>query len=227
MEPTTGGAFMRIKYYGHAAFRITTGTGLRIIIDPYQSGAFGGALAYGPVAEEADVVLTSHDHEDHNYLKDIKGSFTAIGAPGSYDIKGVPIRAVATYHDGSAGKERGNNLIFVIEADGLALAHCGDLGHLLDGPTKAALGKIDVLLIPIGGVYTLDAAEAAMVVSDLRPAVTVPMHYKTEKCGFPIGGVDEFIAGKRGVKVLDAAEVELSGPSLPGEAEIIVLTPAL
>lgn len=218
---------MKIKWYGHAAFKITTDQGVRIIIDPYESGAFGGALKYGKITEEADIVLTSHDHDDHNYIRDIKGNFTQIKEAGTHNIKNIKIKAISTYHDPSKGTERGNNLIFVIEADGLTLAHTGDLGHTLEKGTTGEIGKVDVLLLPVGGLYTIDAGEASRVMNDMKPAVTIPMHFKTEKCDFPIAKVEEFTAGKAGVKTVKTSEIEINKAGLPANPEIIVMEYAL
>ncbi len=218
---------MKIKWYGHAAFRITTDQGVSIIIDPYESGAFGGALAYGRIAENADIVLTTHDHEDHNYIKDIKGKFVHISKAGSYEAKGVKIKGVPSFHDSSQGRERGNNIIFVIEADGLRVAHMGDLGHTLGKGTLHDMGSIDVMFLPVGGFYTIDPREATMVMESVKPAITIPMHYKTPKCEFPIAPVEDFTKGKGGVRVEKAAEVEITKGALPEKPEILVLQHAL
>ncbi len=218
---------MKIKWYGHAAFNITTEKGVKIIIDPYESGAFGGALSYGKIKDEADIVLTSHDHDDHNYTKDIKGKFTHIDKKGVYEVKNVKIKAMPSYHDPSKGKERGNNLMFVIEADGLILAHMGDLGHTLEKDTVKEVGKIDILFLPVGGFYTIDAKEATKVMHDINPVITIPMHYKTEKCNLPISELKGFTGGKKSVKVTNVSEVEIKKETLPKEPEIIVLRYAL
>ncbi|MEI6152774.1 MAG: MBL fold metallo-hydrolase [Deltaproteobacteria bacterium] len=218
---------MKIKWYGHAAFKITTDKGVRIIIDPYESGAFGGALAYGKITEEADIVLTSHDHDDHNYTKDIKGSFTQIKQGVAHNMNNLVIKAIPTHHDSSKGKERGDNLVFVIEADGLTLAHMGDLGHALEKDTIDKIGKVDILLLPVGGFYTIDAGEATKVMNDIGPAITIPMHVKTDKCDFPIAKVSEFTAGKKGVKAAKTSEIEINKTGLPVEPEIIVMEYAL
>lgn len=218
---------MKIKWYGHAAFNIVTDAGTRIIIDPYQSGAFGGALTYGKIIDEADIVLVSHDHDDHNYTKDIKGKYLLVEKEGEYNDKGVMIAAIPTFHDQSGGSERGKNLLFVVEADGVRVAHMGDLGHVLDARTLQRLGRIDILLIPVGGFYTIDAREATTVFNSLKPRITVPMHYKTDKCDFPIAGVEEFIRDKKWVNMAGTSEIVITGGSLPGEPEIIVLQSAL
>lgn len=218
---------MKIKWYGHAAFNLTTQDGTRIIIDPYQSGAFGGALSYGKIQDEADIVLISHDHDDHNYTKDIKGKYVIINSAGEKTIKNVKIKAIPAYHDPSKGSERGKNLIFVIEADGLKVAHAGDLGHTLSKDTVKEIGTIDILLLPVGGFYTIDPREATKVMEDIRPLVTIPMHFKTDKCNFPIVNVDEFTKNKKNVKKLDSTEVTITKETLPKESEIYVLKYAL
>jgi L-ascorbate metabolism protein UlaG (beta-lactamase superfamily) len=218
---------MKIKWYGHAAFKITTDGGVRVIIDPYQSGAFGGSLSYGKITEETDIVLTSHDHDDHNYTKDIKGTFKHFNKEGVYKEKGLTIEAFPCYHDQSEGKERGNNLLFMIEVDGLRLAHMGDLGHTLAQETVKKMGRVDIVLLPVGGFYTIGPDEAGMVMNDIKPKFTIPMHYKTPKCEFPIVGIEAFTAGKKGIKMVNAYEIEVNKDSLPKEPEIIVMNYAL
>jgi L-ascorbate metabolism protein UlaG (beta-lactamase superfamily) len=218
---------MKIKWYGHAAFKITTDGGVRVIIDPYQPGAFGGALSYGKITEETDIVLTSHDHDDHNYTKDIEGTFKHFNKEGVYKEKGLTIEAFPCFHDPSEGKERGNNLVFIIEVDGMRLAHMGDLGHTLTQETVKKMGRVDIVLLPVGGFYTIDSDEAGMVMNDIKPKVTIPMHYKTPKCEFPIAGIEAFTAGKKGIKMVNAYEIDVNKDSLPKEPEIIVMHYAL
>ena len=218
---------MKIKWYGHAAFKITTNDKVTVIIDPYQSGAFGGALSYGKIDESADIVLTSHDHDDHNYRKDIKGTYKHFNKAGTYHEKGLTIEALPCYHDPSQGKERGSNMIFVIEADGLRLAHMGDLGHTLTKDIIKKMGNIDIVMLPVGGFYTIDADEATKIMRDLNPKITIPMHFKTEKCDFPIAEVVVFTSGKKGIKTVNAYEIEVAKEGLPKESEIIVMQYAL
>jgi L-ascorbate metabolism protein UlaG (beta-lactamase superfamily) len=222
-----GDEVMKIKWYGHAAFLLTTDAGTRIIIDPYQSGAFDGALSYGRITDEADLVLISHDHDDHNYTADIRGDFRIVKEEGTFEGAGVTVRAVAGYHDTSKGAERGENRMFVVEADGLRVAHLGDLGHELDGKTLGQIGKVDVLLVPTGGFFTIDAAAASKVMDAVAPALTIPMHFKTEKCDFPIAPVEEFARGRSNVRRKEVSEIEISKASLPGNPEIVVLRHAL
>ncbi|MEO0250540.1 MAG: MBL fold metallo-hydrolase [candidate division WOR-3 bacterium] len=115
----------------------------------------------------------------------------------------------------------------MLDADGIRLVHVGDLGHTLDASALKELGSVDVLLLPVGGFYTIDANEATRVMNAVKPRVTIPMHFKTDKCGFPIATVDDFTKGKAGVKVLDSSEVEFTPNTLPKGPEIVVLKPAL
>lgn len=218
---------MKIKWYGHAAFRITTAKGTKVIIDPYEDGSFNGALAYGKIKDEADIVITSHDHQDHNYTKDLPGKYTLLSKEGSYEGRDVKVKTIPTYHDTTAGKERGHNLISVIAADGLILAHMGDLGHMVDAPTLKKIGHVDIMFLPVGGFFTIDAATAVTVMNAVQPVITIPMHYKTRKCAFPIAPVDDFTKGRNNVRVIKESEISVTKESLPREPEIIILQHAL
>jgi L-ascorbate metabolism protein UlaG (beta-lactamase superfamily) len=217
---------MKIKWYGHSAFQITTDRGTRIIIDPYESGAFDGSITYGSITDETDIVLTSHDHGDHNYIKDIKGKFAHINKAGQYEEKGVKIKAIPTFHDKSKGEERGANLVFVVSAEDIIVVHLGDLGHTLDSNILQGIGKVDILLVPVGGFFTIDANEATKVMNDINPAITIPMHYKTESTSLPIDGLQGFIKDKN-VKAVNASEIVITKDMLPKSTEIILMRHAL
>ena len=218
---------MKIKWYGHSAFQITTEKGIRIIIDPYETGSFSGTLSYGKIEDDADIVLTSHDHADHNYTKDIRGNYNHISKVGDHEIKDIKIKAIPCFHDSLGGKKGGSNLIFVITADGLNLVHMGDIGHSLDPELLKKIGKADILLLPVGGFFTIDAAMAQKIMNDIKPGVTVPMHYKTQKCNFPIAPVEDFTKNQANVHVLKEASFVIKKETLPPEPEIIVLHHAL
>ncbi|MDP2727422.1 MAG: MBL fold metallo-hydrolase, partial [Dehalococcoidia bacterium] len=130
-------------------------------------------------------------------------------------------------HDTSRGRERGKNTMFVFAVDGMRISHVGDLGHQLTDQQLAELGSVDVLLVPVGGFYTIDASEATRLVERLGPRVVIPMHYRTARCLFPISGVEDFIEGKKNVRKAATSEVELKKDTLPAEMEIIVLEHAL
>jgi L-ascorbate metabolism protein UlaG (beta-lactamase superfamily) len=214
---------MKIKWLGHASFLITSGDGIKIITDPYPQGS---GLSYAPIDEAADIVIVSHDHFDHNNVSSIPGHPQIISGSGVKDMKGIQFRGISSYHDSSEGKERGANTIFCFSIDGVKVCHLGDLGHQLSKEHIAELGNIDVLLIPIGSVYTIDAEGATRVVTDLKPKVVIPMHYKTSKCDWNLRTVDDFIVGKNNVKKINSSEIELKAATLPDSTEIIVLEPA-
>jgi len=218
---------MKIKWYGHAAFLITSDQGIKIILDPYEPGAFGGQLSYGKIGDKADIVLTSHDHADHNDTKSLPGSPQVVKGSGSKAIKGVSIKGISTYHDPSKGSERGTNTIFNLQVDGIQVCHLGDLGHILSEKELTEIGPVDILLIPVGGFFTIDAKEATRVVEQIKPKVLIPMHFKTEKCGFPIAPVEDFLKGKPALNRTGTSEATFDKASLPQKTEIIILEHAL
>ncbi len=218
---------MKIKCYGHAAFLVTSDQGVKIITDPYESGAYGGQPSYGKIKDQADIVLTSHDHADHNDTKSLPGSPEIVKGSGSKTVKGISIKGISTYHDPSKGSERGANTIFTFSVDGIKICHLGDLGHILSEKELAEIGSVDILLIPVGGYYTIDSKEASRVSEQIKPKVLIPMHFKTEKCGFPIAPVEDFLKGKPDPKRPKSSEVAFEKKTLPQQMEILVLEHAL
>jgi len=217
---------MKVKWLGHACFLLTSDSGLRIITDPYTTGVFG--LEYAPPAETADIVTVSHDHADHNNVAAVKGSPQVVQGVGSHEAKGVRFKGVATAHDESSGKERGANTIFCFALDGINVCHLGDLGHDLSDQAVADIGDVDVLLIPVGGNFTIGAAVADVVCKKLAPRVIIPMHFKNDRCPtFPVAGVEDFTQTRQQVKTIAGSEIELKKEQLPSGAETMVLKPAL
>lgn len=215
---------MKVKWLGHASFLITAENGTRIITDPYVAGS---GLKYGEIKEPAEIVTVSHDHFDHNNVASVGGNPQVVKDPAPTEIGGIKFRGVPTYHDDSQGKERGNNVIFTMEIDGLRVCHVGDLGHPLSNQQVADIGKVDVLLIPVGGFFTIDAKVASDVCGKLSPKVVIPMHFKNDRCDFPIAGVDDFLQGKGAVLRAEATEAEFKVGELPDNTEIVVLDPTL
>ncbi|MEO0185674.1 MAG: MBL fold metallo-hydrolase [candidate division WOR-3 bacterium] len=213
---------MKIKFLGHAAFLITSDKGLRIITDPYKPGCYGGGIKYNPITEEADIVTISHDHDDHNETK-IRGNPVFVREPGKKEIKGITVSGYEVFHDKSSGKERGKDVIFNIEIDGMNIVHLGDIGHTLTKSDADRIGKVDILLIPVGGYFTIDSKEAQEIASLMNPRVVIPMHFKTSKCDFPISAVDDFTEGKE-IKRFEG-EIELKKEDLPLKMVIYVLSP--
>jgi L-ascorbate metabolism protein UlaG (beta-lactamase superfamily) len=212
---------MKIKYLAHASFLVTSGKGVKIITDPYTPG---GGLKYKPITETADAVTISHEHGDHNNAAAIKGNPVVLRSDG--EVKGIRFKAITAAHDQEKGKQRGSNILFCFEVDEVKVCHAGDLGHVLTAEQVKALGKVDVLMIPVGGFFTIDAVQAGKVIEQLKPAVVIPMHYKTDKADFPIVGVEEFTKGKINVIFINSSEVELTAGKLPQAPQIVVLRPA-
>ena len=215
---------MKVKWLAHACFLITSEGGTRIITDPYATGS---GLTYGEVVESAEVVTTSHDHFDHNNVGAVKGQPQVVKGVGQHTASGIEFLGVATAHDDSHGSARGPNVIFAFTVDGVHLCHCGDLGHTLTPEQVEEIGPVDVLLVPVGGTYTLDAAGALHTISLLKPRMVIPMHFKTQGCGLPIAGVEDFIKGQLSVRHVSGSEIDISSGNLPPACQTAVLTPAL
>lgn len=213
---------MKLKWLAHAAFLITADDGTRIITDPYETGP---GLTHGAIGEAADIVTVSHEHGDHNNAAAVKGSPQVV--KGNAEAKGISIKAVPTAHDDKGGTERGPNNIYCFTVDGVRVCHMGDLGHLLTDNQVVEVGKVHVLLIPVGGNFTIDARTAAMVAEQVRARVIIPMHYKTDKLELPISGVDDFLKDKANVTRADSSEVTFTRADLPSSPQIMVLKPAL
>jgi len=217
---------MKLKWLGHSCFLLTSDAGTKIIIDPFDD-----QTGYPVPDEEADMVLTSHDDSDHNYIKAVRnpkgGKLQHVKDPGRYSLKDVTITGVSTYHDQIEGRRRGLNVVFVIDIDGLRVCHCGDLGHVPDSRQAAEIGRTDILLLPVGGTYTVDAKEACQVISLLKPSVTIPMHYWTPVQCFDLDGVDKFLAeagltGRTDIYVR-RQEIEITRDNIKTFPEVIML----
>jgi L-ascorbate metabolism protein UlaG (beta-lactamase superfamily) len=217
---------MQLTYYGHACFLLESG-GTSILIDPFNEQC---GYPFPRVAPTA--VAVSHEHFDHNHVEVAGGAPKVIRglraggkewATVAERVGPIAVGAVRTYHDGAQGAERGRNVMFIFEADGVRLVHAGDLGHTLTQDQVAAAGRVDVLLLPVGGYYTIGPREADVVVDQLRPRVVVPMHYKTDvNADWPIGPVDDFLRGKARVRRRERT-VTITPAELPAEREIWVL----
>lgn len=215
---------MKVKWLGHSSFLITSASGLKIITDPYNTG---GGLSYGAIKEMADIVTVSHEHQDHNNVKAIPGKPEVVKGSGAKQVKAIAFQGIPVHHDDSKGRQRGTNTIFCFTLDNIRICHLGDLGHELDKEQIKQIGAVDILMIPIGGYYTIDGATASRVSQAINPKVILPMHYKTTKCDYPITGVEEFLKGKTGIRRVDGSEVEFQAGQLPSTTEIIVLKSAL
>ncbi len=167
---------MEIKYIGHSSFFIKTKTA-KIVTDPFNPQMTG--LKYPK--QDADIVTVSHHHSDHNYVEGVKEGALVIDWPGEFEKNEVRINGYQTYHDKKQGEERGLNTIFKFESENMSIVHCGDLGHNLDQSTVETIGNVDILLIPVGGFFTINAEEAVKVINDVEPSIVIPMHYNNSE----------------------------------------------
>lgn len=212
---------MKVKWLGHSSFLITSAGGVSIITDPYKPDS---RLSYGEIKETADIVTVSHEHGDHNNTAAVAGNPEALRA--SAEVKGIKFRGIPVYHDENEGKERGKNTIFCFTVDGVSVCHLGDLGHDLSESQLRDIGSVDILLMPVGGFYTIDADTAGRIGERLKPRVIIPMHFRNSKCAFPISGVEDFLRGKQ-VTQTKNSEAEFTADNLPPATQIMVLQPAL
>lgn len=216
-----------MKWLGHSCFHLVSPKGIRVVTDP-----FGPGVHYPRIAVECDAVTVSHEHSDHNDLAGIKGSPKVIrgldkgkGAVRRVQetVGDVTFRTVASDHDGEGGAKRGKNAIFAMDFAGLKVVHLGDLGHELGAQAIREIGPCDVLLIPVGGFYTVDGKTAARVALSLSPRVVVPMHYKTHYIlSWPISGPEDFLASQENVRNVGTGEVSLDKAALPAKPEVWV-----
>ena len=180
---------MKLQWLGHSCFKIMLDNGRVLVTDPYDD-----TVGYPPLRVKADLVLSSHGHFDHNYFAAVEGAHEILNEPGTWERFGARIAGVRSWHDDVQGAKRGDNVIFSVEADGIKLVHLGDLGHQPDTAEQAAVIEgADVLLIPIGGTYTITTPEAVALIERFRPRAAVAMHYKNRYCGFPVTDCGEFV----------------------------------
>ena len=212
---------MKIQYLGHSSFKLTESTGTSVVCDPYSP-----EVGFAMKKVSADAVTVSHNHFDHDNVAAVGGNPRIIDKEASYDLPGVEINAVKSFHDGSRGKKRGENVIFKFRMDGLDICHLGDLGEACSAELIELILPVDVLLIPVGGNYTIDAETAKEYVDRLMPEIVIPMHYRTKDCRIDIEKVDEFLDefDDDSVEISDSSEIELSRSDLTGErTRVIVL----
>lgn len=214
---------MTISWYGHSCFKITNQGGhLTIITDPFDKG-----IGLIPPRGSADIITVSHDHYDHNNIKAISGNPFIINNPGEYEIKGIRIIGCSSFHDKKQGQERGFNTIYLIEIDKIRICHLGDFGQeRLADEQLEAIGQVDILIIPIGGTFTLDAQEAIKVVEQLEPHLIIPMHYKLAGLKVDLAGLTEFLKEigldkKPAVDKLTIKKKDLIGKDM----EVVVMKP--
>jgi L-ascorbate metabolism protein UlaG (beta-lactamase superfamily) len=215
---------MEITYLGHSSFRLKTKKAI-IVTDPFDPAMVGLKFPKIP----AELVTISHDHHDHNKHELVTGVRMVIDGPGEYEASDISIVGIETYHDNEEGKSRGKNIIYIYEAEGLRLAHLGDLGHKLSDKTIEDLGTLDVLMIPVGGFYTIDAGTASEMVRAIDPSVVIPMHYKIpgmkDETFGELSGVEDFLK-EVGLPVEETEKYVIKkGDIFEGEKKVVLLKP--
>lgn len=216
----------KIQWAGQSCFSISVSNSrdhsANIVIDPFDD-----SLGLKVPNFSADIALVTHDHHDHNNVKALKGDPFVIAGPGEYEVKGVFIQGIPSFHDEESGKKRGQNTIYVIETEDIRFCHLGDFGQKqLTDEQLEKIDSIDVLMVPIGGVYTIDSQGAQKIISQVEPLVVIPMHYSLPKLKLKLDGVEKFLKtmGKNKIEPVDKFTVKSS--TLPkGGIEIIVLKP--
>lgn len=212
---------MDITYLGHSSFRLKAKEAA-VVTDPFDSKMVG--LKYSGV--EGDIVTISHNHEDHNQAGSVTGARKVIDGPGEYEVMGVSFIGLRSFHDTKNGEERGENTIFVIEADGLRLVHLGDLGHPLSQELIEDIGDIDILMVPVGGEYTIGPKEAGDIVRELQPKIILPMHYQTPglkpETFSKLSGVEPFLK-EVGLSVENLPKLSIKKEELLEEQKVVVL----
>ncbi len=211
---------MKIEYLGHSSFKLTESTGTSIVCDPYD-----GSVGFEMNRVSADAVTVSHGHFDHNNTALVDGDPIILDRECSYDLQGVEINAIKSFHDRQRGKMRGENLIFKFRMDGIDVCHLGDLGEDCSSELIDLLLPVNVLLIPVGGNYTIDAEMAKEYVDRIMPDIVIPMHYKSKNCKLDISRVDDFLSlfDDSCVEEIDGSELELMRSDFDGETKVIVL----
>ncbi|MFA5052026.1 MAG: MBL fold metallo-hydrolase [Patescibacteria group bacterium] len=212
---------MIITWLGQACFKIQS-KDVTVITDPYDAG-----IGLKLPRLNADIVTVSHDHHDHNNAGAINGNPFVINQPGEYEVKSVFVHGIPSYHDDKSGAERGNNIIYFFQIEELKLAHLGDLGAPLTDDQIEKLEGVDIVFIPVGGVYTIDGKQAAEVVSQLEPRIAIPMHFKIPGLNIKLQGIDKF-CDEMGVKQNGTEEkFKITKKELPSEeTQVIILKPS-
>lgn len=210
---------LQVRWHGHSCFEITDD--IKIVTDPHDGRSIGIPTPH----VVGDIILVSHDHYDHNSVKTVgKENSKVITDDRKRNISDVEIKGIPSFHDQSHGEKRGKNIIFKFTLDDISFCHLGDLGHELDDETSEKIGDIDILFIPVGGNFTIDADQAWLVVDKLKPKIVVPMHYKIGGLSIPIEGVEGFLEKKQHKIFKVGNEVEINKDDLPEELEIWTFT---
>lgn len=196
---------MEITWYGHSCFLLKSKNGKKILMDPLNQ-----SLGYKTPNESVDIITISHHHFDHDSTENLPGIPTIIDKEGLYKFTDISINGITSFHDKNLGAKRGKNIIFTINMDGFNICHLGDLGHEPTSEMLVRIGPVDILMIPVGGNYTIDGSEAAVVAKKINSHIILPMHYGTEALTFPLEGAEKFITEMKNSEKLDSSTLEVT-----------------
>jgi L-ascorbate metabolism protein UlaG (beta-lactamase superfamily) len=208
---------MEINYSGHACFKIK-GSNATVITDPFPP-----ELGYSLDHPAADIVTVSHAHPGHSYTQAIADKPRIVSRPGEYEISGVLIIGISSFHDSESGSIRGKNNIFVMHIDDISICHLGDLGHILSPAQLQEIDNVDVLLIPVGGSTTIDAPLAAQIVRQLEPKIVIPMHFKDETSSRNLEPVDRFLKEMGAGETVSRPKLVITKSNLPAGMQVVLL----
>jgi L-ascorbate metabolism protein UlaG (beta-lactamase superfamily) len=212
---------MVIEWLGHSCFKVTLLSGTRILFDPYDE-----ATGYRQLDVEADIVALSHAHHDHSYLGGVRGEYSLVKTPGVHNFDGLTIEGISTWHDHSEGSQRGSNLVFVMKSKTMTVCHMGDIGCMPSDGVFEKLKGVDVLMIPVGGKYTVDGKEALAICGRISPNIIIPMHYKTSSSLVSLEPVEFFldaVGREYDVSRLGKHTFEIDKNSLKKRTRIVVM----
>jgi len=208
---------MEITWLGHSCFRLK-GKEATLITDPYDA-----SIGYSLGKPKANIVTSSHSHPGHSFVDGVGSESRVVRGPGEYEIAGVFIHGISTFHDNERGKRRGKNTIYLIEIDEVIVCHLGDLGHVLSSEQVGEMSNVEVLLVPVGGLSTIDAPAAAEVVRLLEPRIVIPMHFKTDAVSFELEPVGNFLKEIGAKSAGPQPKLVITKASLPAEMQVVVL----
>jgi L-ascorbate metabolism protein UlaG (beta-lactamase superfamily) len=209
---------MRVVWHGHACFEVNDGA--TVVTDPHD----GKSIGIAPPSVEADIVLVSHSHFDHDCARIVGGNPKVVDSTVSETILGVKMRAVQAFHDEDDGRKRGNIRLYCFEMDGVSFCHLGDLGHTLSDDAVSAIGDVDVLFIPVGSVFTIDGPAAWEIVKKIRPKVAIPMHYRVRGLSLSIRPLGDFLDQVDAPVTRVGNEVAFEKEDLPTSTEVWVFS---
>ncbi len=210
---------LQIRWHGHACWEITND--ITVVTDPHD----GKSIGIPAPSVAGDIILVSHDHYDHNSVKSVEKEGSKVVTDGrKRNVDNVEIKGIEAFHDECGGQKRGKNIIYKFIMDGITFCHLGDLGHDLDEGQIQQIGDVDILFVPVGGTFTVDAEQAWNIIGKIHPKITIPMHYKIGGLSLPIASIDPFLEKNKHRLLKVGNEIDIEKEDLPTESEVWTFT---